>query len=299
MINQKIPANFPYSSHYAEVYGSRMHYIEQGHGDPILFLHGVPTSSYLWRNIIPHLSPLGRCIAVDLIGMGKSDKPNIDYTIFDHIKYVEKFIEVMNLKRVTLVMHDWGSILGFNYAMKHEENCKGLIFYEAYVRPLTEEDMSLPYREQLFILQEQENKKEMDGQHFVDTVLPQGMLRAFSAEEMQHYRQPFIGKEADKPLHQYLRDLPRGDGQSKLDKLVAEYSEKLTRSNLPKLMLYSLPGFITTMETAMWAKKNLPRLEIADIGESLHYAQETDPFMMGETMSIWLQGVEQSLQAEK
>ena len=299
MRNQKVPTNFPYPAHYVDVYGSRMHYIEQGHGDPILFLHGIPTSSYLWRNIIPHLSTLGRCIAVDLIGMGKSDKPDIEYTIFDHIKYVEKFIEVMNLKRVTLVMHDWGSIMGFNYAMKNEKNCKGLIFYEAYLRPVTKEDMSLPYQEQLFNLQEQENKKIMDGQHFVDTVLPQGMARTLSPEEMQQYREPFLAKGADKPLHQYLRELPRGDGQSKVDKLIAENSEKLTQSYLPKLMLYSLPGFITTMETAMWAKKNLPRLEIADIGESMHYAQETDPFVMGETISIWMQGIEQLMQAEK
>ena len=111
---------------------------------------------------------------------------------------------------------------------------------------------------------------------------------------MEYYRAPFIDQYADKPLRQYLRDLPRGDGKSKADKLIAENAKKLVTSKLPKLMLYSVPGFITTIETAMWAKKYLPRLEIADIGESLHYAQETDPFLMGETMSIWLQGIEQA-----
>jgi haloalkane dehalogenase len=299
MSDKKISANFPYQSNYVDVYGSRMHYIEQGKGDPILFLHGIPTSCYLWRNIIPHLSSLGRCIAVDLIGLGKSDKPDIGYTIHDHIQYLEKFIETLNLHRITLVMHDWGSIIGFDYAMRYEQNCKGLIFYEAYVKPLKHEDLPLPYQEQFFILQQHENKKILDGINFVDTVLPQGMVRALSNEELQYYREPFTDKHADKPLRQYLRELPRGDGKSKADKLIAVNAKKLAASKLPKLMLYSVPGFITTIETAIWAKEHLPKLEIADIGESLHYAQETDPFLMGKTISIWLQGIEQATWAEK
>ena len=113
MTTHVISADFPYASQYVEVHGSQIHYVEEGSGDPILFLHGNPTSSYLWRNIMPHLQGHGRCIAMDLIGMGKSDKPDLDYSFFDHVKYVEGFIEKLGLQRLTLVIHDWGSALAF------------------------------------------------------------------------------------------------------------------------------------------------------------------------------------------
>ena len=137
MTEQQISAAFPFQSHYAEVLGSRMHYVEEGSGDPVLFLHGNPTSSYLWRNVIPHVSPLARCIAPDLIGFGRSDKPDIDYRFFDHARYVDAFIEALGLRNITLVVHDWGSALGFHYARRHESNVRGIAFMEAIVRPIT------------------------------------------------------------------------------------------------------------------------------------------------------------------
>src|SRR3990167_11073136 len=111
--NERISEQMNLPSKFIEVNGSKMHYIEAGEGHPILFLHGIPTSSYLWRNIIPHLSTLGRCIAPDLIGFGKSDKPEINYSLSDHIKYIEGFIEKLGLKQLTLIMHGWGSVIGF------------------------------------------------------------------------------------------------------------------------------------------------------------------------------------------
>ena len=135
-----ISTTLPLTSKYVEVHGSKMHYLDEGVGDPILFLHGNPTSSYLWRNIIPHLTPHARCIAPDLIGMAKSDKPDLNYRFFDHVKYVEGFIEKLGVSNLTLVAHDWGSALGFHYAMRHEDNVKGLAFMEAIVKPLSWED---------------------------------------------------------------------------------------------------------------------------------------------------------------
>lgn len=297
MSNEHISADFPYESNYIDVYGSRMHYIEQGEGDPILFLHSVPVSSYVWRNVIPHIATLGRCIAPDLIGLGKSDKPNIEYTIDDHIKYINKFIETLKLKRITLVIHGWGSIIGFDYAMKHENNCKGLVFYEAYIRSFNEDDVSLPFQEQMYLLQEQQEDATydilMNGSEFIDKVLPQAMLRTLSKEEMSHYREPFLINGSEKPLLKYLEELMH-EG-SRVNKIIREYSEKLKKSQLPKLMLYSVPGFITTIATVMWAKENLPNLEINEVGEALHYAQESNPVLMGEIISIWLQGIEQQI----
>lgn len=296
MTPEKISADFPYTSNYLEVYGSKMHYIEQGSGDPILFLHGMPTSSYLWRNIIPHLATLGRCIAPDLIGMGKSDKPDIAYSITDHIKYIEQLIETLHLKNITFIMHGWGSIIGFDYAMRHENNCKGLVFYESYLRPFTDNDVSLPLQEQLYSLTAQEDMYDLvvNGSYFVDKVLPQAMMRSLSQEEISHYREPFLKEQSGKALFQYLQELPTGKNNNQVEKIIAEYSKKLTTSTLPKLMLYSVPGFVTTIATAMWAKENLPNLEIVDVGEELHYAQESNPFLMGEAISIWMQGVEQA-----
>jgi haloalkane dehalogenase len=298
MMNERISDKFTYPSQYVEVFGSKMHYVEAGEGDPILFLHGIPTSSYLWRNVIPHLVPLGRCIAVDLIGLGRSDKPDIDYSVRDHIKYIDKFIETLNLERLTLVMHGWGSVIGFDYAMRHEKNCKGLVFYEAFLRSLslTDEDISLPLQEQLINWQDQEAIGDMaiNATAFIDKIIPQHAMRRLTDEEMDNYRQPFAKEGAYKPLLQYLKELPKGNSSGEIDKLIADYTTKLTKSQLPKLMLYSVPGFITTIATIMWAKEHLPNLEIGDIGEELHLAQESCPQLMGETISVWLQGVEQS-----
>jgi pimeloyl-ACP methyl ester carboxylesterase len=119
MTTTDISAAFPFESKYVDVLGSKMHYIDEGSGDPILFLHGQPTSSYLWRNVIPHVTDLGRCVAPDLIGFGKSDKPDVEYRFFDHAKYVFGFIEALGLEQVTLVVHDWGAGLGLYYAREH------------------------------------------------------------------------------------------------------------------------------------------------------------------------------------
>ncbi len=123
-----------------------MHYIDVGKGDTILFLHGQPTSSYLWRNIIPHLQTNARCIAPDLIGMGKSDKPDISYTFEDHYDYLKKFIEKLNLENITFVIHDWGSGLGFHYANEHQNNIKGIAFMEAIIKPMTWTDFPTEYK---------------------------------------------------------------------------------------------------------------------------------------------------------
>ena len=294
MKNERISDKFSYPAHYVDVLGSKMHFIEEGTGDPILFLHGVPTSCYVWRNVIPHLTSLGKCIAPDLIGFGKSAKPNIDYSIFDHIKYIEKFIEVMKLKNITFIMHGWGSIIGFDYAMRHENNCKGLVFYEAFLRKLHENENSLPLQEQVALLQAGTSDLAADATYFVDRVIAQGAMRELSEEEMANYREPFLHEGTSKPILQYLKEIPVGNGKTQIEQLIIEYSKKLTHSKLPKLMLYSVPGFITTMATAIWAKEHLPNLEIVDVGEELHLAQESYPQLIGETISVWLQGVEQA-----
>jgi haloalkane dehalogenase len=295
MINERISDKLTYPSKFIEIEGSKMHYVETGAGDPILFLHGIPTSCYLWRNVIPHLSSLGRCIAPDLMGFGWSDKPNIEYSVLDHIKYIGCFIEALQLKKITLVMHGWGSVIGFDYAMRNEKNCKGLVCYESFLRPVDGTDVSLPLQEQWLNLKDEEGMVDLvlNGTSFVDKILSQDTMRQLSDKEMFYYRQPFMQEGAGKPILQYLKELPLGNNKSKIDTIIKHYSEKLTQSTLPKLLLYSVPGFITTIATVMWAKEHLKNLEIVDIGEELHLAQESCPQLIGETISVWLQGVEQ------
>lgn len=140
--------DFIFKSKYIDVLNSKMHYTDEGKGPTLLFIHGMPSWSYVWRHMISELSESFRCVAVDLIGMGKSDKPDIAYRVFDHINYIENFITQLNLKDITLVMHGWGSVPGFTYAMRHENNVKGLVFLEAQIRALTNVQMlSLPIQE--------------------------------------------------------------------------------------------------------------------------------------------------------
>jgi haloalkane dehalogenase len=281
---------------FVEILGSKMHYIEVGEGDPILFLHGIPTSSYVWRNIIPYLSPLGRCIAPDLIGFGKSDKPDIAYTVQDHIKYIDKFIETLNLKNITIVLHGWGSVIGFDYAMRHEKNCKGLVFYEAFLRTMEAYDQALPFQEQMRALQDKDGIQELilNGGVFIDQIITPLTIHDFSEEELENYRKPFNNKGDGKPVLQYLKELPMAHEEGEINNIIEHYTKKLTHSRLPKLMLYSVPGFVTTIATVMWAKKHLSNLEIVDVGEELHLAQESNPALIGETISVWLQSIEQA-----
>jgi len=293
MDDERILTGFAYPSQYVELGEAKVHFIEAGEGTPILFLHGVPTSSYIWRNIIPYLATLGRCIAPDLIGFGRSDKPNIEYTIFDHVHYIEKFIEALQLKDIILIMHGWGSVIGFDYAMRHEKNCKGLVFYEAFLRSLNGDDLSLPFQQQWLSLEGQENMDiTMNGADFVDKMLPQQIMRQLSEEELGHYREPFMQEGTGKPILQYIKELCMPGNKQQVEKLIAHYSKQLMQSKLPKLMLYSVPGFITTIATIMWAKEHLSNLEMVDIGEELHLAQETFPRLIGETISAWLQGID-------
>lgn len=290
-----VSGNVNLPSKFIVIDGVKMHYLEAGEGNPILFLHGIPMSSYSWRNVIPHIGTLGRCIAPDLIGFGQSDKPDIEYSVFDHIKFIDAFIDKLGLRNITIVMHGWGSVIGFDYAMRNESNCAGLIFYEAFLRSKNGNDLSLPYQEQLVSLQGEENACDLsvNGVGFVDYFLPQIVMRQLSASELNNYRQPFMLPGSGKPIRKYIDELPNGSRRSKVDDLIENYSKKLTKSKLPKLMLYSVPGYIITIATAIWAKENIPNLEIIDIGEELHLAQEANPELIGETISVWLQGVEQ------
>ncbi len=289
-----ISAEFPYESKYVSVFGSKIHYIEEGTGDPILFLHGIPTSSYLWRNIIPALSPFARCIAPDLIGMGKSDSPNIEYRVFDHIRYIEEFINVLGLTNITFVVHGWGSVIGFEIAMRKPELIKGIAFLESHVQSVTDWSMvSLPVQELSVVLSAPDGGYDviMNSNYFVNKVLPNGVLRRLTEREMEHYRAPFVRTGSCKVLWQYLQDLPLGDGPKDVEELITNYSKKLQQSQIPKLMMYAVPGFITTISTVEWVRDHFPNLTLVDVGDALHFPQETNPVRIGLELKKWYKGL--------
>ena len=280
-------------SHFVNVLNSKMHYLESGNGDPIVFLHGIPTWSYTWRNVIPHLEGIGRCIAPDLIGMGRSDKPKIEYTIFDHIRYFEAFMSAMNLNNVSLVMHAWGAIIGFDYAMRYPEQIKSLVFFETpHVRPAVARDMlSLPIQELTTLLNVADEGRDMilNSHYYVDRILLSGVLRALKAEEKHYYREPFQTAADRQPIWQFLQEYPRGDNNSSpvLD-LIAAYSARLQQSSIPKLMLYAFPGFVTPISSVEWAQTNFPNLTVVELGEALHLVQESKPHILGDSIREWL-----------
>lgn len=285
-------SNLSSFSRYQVVKNSFMHYIEMGSGDPILFLHGMPTSSFLWRNVMPMLTSHGRCIAPDLIGMGKSGKPQIKYDIYQQIEFVEAFINSLQLKNITLVMHEWGSVIGFDYAMRFPKNIKSLIFYESYPKLIKDiSHMSIPMQQLSQLLKDKKNAEKaiLLDNYLVNRLLPRGALQGFSERTLAHYRRPFLTKQSRQVLLQYANELPLGNVKTQAAKLIKQYSKKLTKSDIPKLMLYAVPGFMTTIESLQWCRNNFPNLDIVDISEAMHFAQESKPERFAAAIDEWLE----------
>ena len=287
---QNISAAFPFKSNYVEVHGSSIHYVDEGTGDPILFLHGNPTSSYLWRNIIPHLMPLGRCIAPDLIGMGKSDKPDLEYRFFDHVKYVEGFIEKLGLENITFVIHDWGSALGFHYASRHESNVKGIAFMEAILMPVPSMEMfPEDFRDTFRAFRTPDVGWNMlvNQNMFIEQVLPMSVVRKLSDEEMDRYREPFKEPSSRKPLWRWPNELPIEGKPPDVVEAVAAYNQWLQESDLPKLLFYATPGALVQPPVIEWLQQNVKNLGKVDIGQGLHFLQEDNPHLIGSELAEW------------
>ena len=293
---QEISAEFPFSPNYIEVHGSKMHYVDEGSGDVILFLHGNPTSSYLWRNIIPYMSSIGRCIAPDLIGMGKSDKPDLQYRFFDHVKYIEGFIDKLNLTNITLVIHDWGSAIGFNYAMDHEDNIKGIAFMEAFLRSLTWEDFPSDFKMGFKIMRTPFIGWFMISvmNIFVKNILPKAIIRNLTVEEKKYYAVPYKTVRSRKVVRQWPCEIPIDRKPADVHQVVTNYNQKLQESKLPKLLFYAKPGGLIGEKTVEWCKEKLKFLEVVDIGEGIHYLQEDNPHLIGSELAKWYKSISQT-----
>ena len=277
--------------------GKHLAYTESGSGDPIVFLHGNPTSSYLWRNITPYLESQGRCVCIDLIGMGDSDKlDNPDensYRFEEHYHYINTAIESLtNGENITFVLHDWGSALGFNWCYHNPELVKGIAYMEAIVKEMTWEDWS---DEAKGIFQgfrsDAGESLVLEKNYFVERVLPGSIIRKLSEEEMEEYRRPFINEGEDRrPTLSWPREIPINNHPENVCAIVNRYAEWMLTNDLPKLFINAEPGAITTGRIRDFCRSWKNQTEITVKG--IHFIQEDSPDEIGNAISSWYKNIE-------
>lgn len=275
------------------VNGKQMAYVEMGEGDPIVFLHGNPTSSYLWRNIMPHVKHLGRCLAPDLIGMGESEKlanPGPDsYRFVEHREYLDGFLNQMGLdKNVTLVIHDWGSALGFDWARRHASAIKGIAYMEALVRPVTWDEWSPEARPIFEAFRSPAGEKlVLEKNIFVERVLPGSILRDMTEAEMEVYRRPFATAGEDRrPTLTWPRQIPLAGEPEDVVAIVTEYADWMATNDIPKLFVNAEPGAILIGAQREFCRSWKNQTEVTVAGS--HFIQEDSPDEIGTALNDWL-----------
>ena len=269
-----------------------MSYVEMGEGDPIVFQHGNPTSSYLWRNIMPHLSDQGRCIAIDLIGMGDSDKLENSgpdrYTLKEHRTYWDAALEALGVEdNVTFVIHDWGSALGFDWANRHRESVMGIVYMEAIVMPVTWDQWPEAARGVFQGFRSSAGEEmALNKNVFVEKVLPGSILRELSEEEMNAYRSPFLNEGEDRrPTLTWPRQIPIEGEPADVAELVASYANWLSQSSIPKLFINAEPGAILIGEQREFCRSWPNQEEVTVKGN--HFLQEDSPDEIGIAIAAW------------
>ena len=286
-----ISSVMPYEKQFMNVFDRTMAYVETGQGDPIVFLHGNPTSSYLWRNILPYLQRQGRCIAPDLIGMGDSEKlpgsgPG-SYTFSEHRRYLDALLAQLRVERnVTFVGHDWGSALGFDWANRHQDAVRGIAYMEAIVQPVTWEQWSPQTRSFFEQLRGAEGEQMiLEENLFVESLLPRRILRKLTDAEMEAYRRPYREPgEGRRPTLTWPRQLPIAGEPADVVEIVGSYAAWLAASPVPKLFINGEPGTISLDERAFC--RGFPNQSEVTV-RGLHFIQEDSPDEIGEAVAKW------------
>lgn len=286
---------FEFTSHFQTVHGARMHYVDTGSGAPILFLHGNPSWSYLWRTIIPWLSPQARCIAPDLIGMGHSDKPDLDYRFFDHVAYLDAFIEALDLDDVILVGHDWGSALGLHWARRHPDRVRGIALMEPILFPYRWSDFPRPFRGVFRLL-----RMPVVGwviisglNGFVELVLPSASKTRLPRAVMNHYRAPYPTPASRRAVRQWPREIPIAGRPADVAAAVQAYNDYLQQTDCPKWLAYGRPGGIIRSAARTWCHRHLAQLTLVDLGPGLHFLPEEHPERIGQALRDWVERLPQ------
>ena len=281
---------------FAVVDGKRMAYHESGSGDAIVLLHGNPTSSYLWRNVIPHLNTSYRCVAPDLIGMGDSE-PLDDvgpgsYRFVEHREYLDGLLDQLRLgDRVTFVIHDWGSALGFDWANRHRDRVLAIAYMEAIVRPVTWDTWPEAARRIFQGLRSPAGEEMvLDKNLFVEAILPASILRELDPDEMDEYRRPFTeAGERRRPTLTWPRQIPINGEPADVVEITQSYADWLASSDLPKLFVNAEPGAILTGEQRQFCRTWPNQTEVTVAGN--HFIQEDSPDEIGQAISAWRAGI--------
>lgn len=292
-MSKPISAADAYERHRIAFLETEISYVDTGAGEPVVFLHGNPTSSYLWRNVIPHVEGLGRCLAPDLVGMGDSGAaPDGSYRFVDHARYLDAWFEALGLTNVTLVVHDWGSALGFYWAYRHPERVRGIAYMEAVVRPLTWEEWRDESR-QIFQDLRSEAGEEMvlEKNLFIEGILPSAVLRDLTEEEMNVYRRPYLEPgESRRPTLTWPRELPINGEPEDVVSIVDDYSKWLAQSDVPKLFVNAEPGAILTGSQREFCQTWPNQEEVTVRGA--HFVQEDSPHEIGEAVATFVRRTE-------
>ena len=274
-----------------EVLGRRMAYVDTGEGAPLVFLHGNPTSSFLWRNVIAPLSGAHRCIAPDLIGMGDSEKlPDTgpaSYPLAEHQRYIDAFLDaVLPAEPVTLVIHDWGSALGFDWASRHPDRVHGIAYMEAVVRPMAMSEWSAAGIFERMRSADGESLV-LDGNIFVEKILPKSILRTLTDEEMDEYRRPFRNPGEDRrPTLSWPRQMPLDGSPAEVVATVERYGSWLASSAVPKLFVNAEPGAILTGGMREFCRRWPNQTEVTVKG--IHFIQEDSADEIAAAIEKWL-----------
>ena len=276
-----------------EVHGRKMTYVEMGEGDPIIFLHGNPTSSYLWRNVMPHAKGLGRCIAPDLIGMGDSEKlPDSGpdrYRFVEHRQYLDGVLEALGVKEnAILVIHDWGSALGFDWANRHREAMQGICYMESIVRPVLWEEWNAASRPVFEGFRSPAGEKMvLEKNIFVEKVLPGSVLRGLTEDEMAVYRRPFAEVGEDRrPTLTWPRQIPISGEPADVVAIVQDYADWMAANEMPKLFVNAEPGAILTGAARDFCRSWKNQAEVTVRGS--HFIQEDSPDEIGGALAEWV-----------
>ena len=287
-----IDASDPYPRRRIRVLDTEMSYIDVGHGEPIVFLHGNPTWSYLWRNIIPHVQDLGRILAPDLVGMGQSGpSPGSAYRFADHVRYLDAWLEAAGVGgNITFVLHDWGSALGFHRACRFPGQIRAIAYMEAIVAPRRWEDFPQG-RDRIFrALRGPDGERlVLEENFFIEAVLPKSTLRRLGDAEMDAYRAPYLQREARLPMLVWPRELPIEGEPADICALVERYGAWLARSPLPKLFINAEPGALITGRSRDFCRSWPNQREVTVKG--IHYVQEDSPAEIGMALREYLMGL--------
>ncbi|HEY8599804.1 MAG TPA: haloalkane dehalogenase [Thermomicrobiales bacterium] len=278
-------------SHTIAVKDSWLHYLEAGSGDPILFLHGNPTSAYLWRDVIPHVAPHGRCLAVDLIGMGRSGKPPLAYRLIEHIAYIDTFIDALGLNGITFVGHDWGVAIALHYLKRFPERVRAVAFMEGHIHPIARwDDFDAGGRAMFGALRTEGVGRTMaiDDNFFIETVLPSGVQRTLTAAEMDAYRAPYLAPQDREPLWRWPNEIPIAGYPADVHAIIHDNQATLAASTLPKLLCHATRGATIGPAEVAWCRQTLSNLTTIDLGPGVHFLPEDHPDMIGTAIGEWL-----------